>query len=119
MPYRSLKFVFKTLNEEWFQSVGVVNYPNDYKFTRNTEFKYLTAQKHPETTICYEYPQNYVPNKSVPCYPIPKKETQEIYGRYKSLAEKLKTVYFVGRLAEYRYLNMDMCVKEIIESLWT
>ena len=115
LPYRSLKFVFKTLNKKWFQPVGVVNYPNNYKFTRIAEFKHLTGQEYFKTTICYEYPQDYVPDKNIPCYPIPKKETQEIYEKYKNAAQKLKTVYFVGRLAEYKYFNMDMCVKKGME----
>ena len=115
LPYRSIKFEFKTLNQEWFQPVAVVNYPNEYKFTRITEFKHLTGQKHPKTTICYEYPKDYDPQKDVPCYPLLQKEAQEIYNKYKKLTKKLKSVFFIGRLAEYRYLNMDECVKRGVE----
>ena len=111
LPYRSIKFEFKTLNQEWFQPVAVVNYPNEYKFTRITEFKHLTGQKHSKTTICYEYPKDYDPQKDIPCYPLLQKEAEEIYNKYKKLTRKLKSVLFIGRLAEYRYLNMDECVK--------
>lgn len=117
LPYRSLNFAFKTLNQQWFQPVAVVNYPNEFDFTRITEFKHITGQKHSQTSICYEYPQDHVIDKNVPCYPIPKKETQEMYEKYKNRAKKLKTVFFIGRLAEYKYLNMDVCVKRVIESI--
>ena len=115
LPYRSLKFVFKTLSQEWFQPVAVVNYPNNYNFTRITEFKHLTGQKHAKTTICYEYPQDHKPEKNIPYYPLPTKEAKEKYKKYEKLTKRLKTVIFIGRLAEYKYLNMDECVKRGIE----
>ncbi len=111
LPYRSLRFEMKTLDIEFYQEAGVINYPNDYDFTRVTEYKHITGQKHKKTTICYEYPQEYKEGNNVPAYPIPKKEYKEIYLRYKKEADKLKSVYFLGRLAEYRYMNMDECVK--------
>jgi len=117
LPYRSLKFVFKTLNQEWSQPAAVVNYPNNYDFTRITEFKHLTGQKHPKTTICYEYPQDHKPEKNVPCYPLPTKEAKEKYKKYKKLTKRLKTVIFIGRLAEYKYLNMDVCVRSVIKMI--
>jgi UDP-galactopyranose mutase len=111
LPYRSLDFRFKTLNRAKYQNAGVVNYPNDYAYTRITEFKYFYFQKHYRTTICYEFPKAI----GDPYYPIPKPEYHEIYLKYKKEAEKLKNVYFVGRLAEYRYLNMDQVVDEALK----
>ncbi len=108
LPYRSLDFKFETLDIEKYQNAAVVNYPNDHKYTRITEFKHFYFQKHQKTTICYEYPKP----EGDPYYPIPKHECQGIYIKYKKEAEKLKKVYFIGRLAEYRYLNMDQVVDE-------
>lgn len=107
LPYRSLNICFETLDVEKFQNAAVVNYPNDHEYTRITEFKHFYFQNHRKTTICYEYPKA----EGDPYYPIPKKECQEIYQKYKKEADKLKHVHFVGRLAEYRYLNMDQVVE--------
>lgn len=106
LPYRSLDFKLETLEMDKYQNAGVVNFPNDYDYTRITEFKQLYLQKHPKTTICYEYPKS----EGEPYYPIPKKEYQEIYQKYKTEADRLKSVFFLGRLAQYRYLNMDQVV---------
>lgn len=111
LPYRSLDFKFKTLNKEKFQYAAVVNYPNEHKYTRITEFKHFYFQKHHKTTICYEYSKS----EGDPYYPIPKLDYQEIYQKYKKQADKLKNVYFIGRLAEYRYLNMDQVVNEALK----
>ena len=117
LPYRSFNFVFKTLNQEWFQSLGVVNYPNDYSFTRITEIKHMTAQTHPKTTICYEYPKDHILKRDVPCYPVLGWEGKIVYEKYERLARRLETVHFLGRLAEYRYLNMDACAKRALDSV--
>lgn len=111
LPYRSLWFEFATLDREWFQDVGTVNYPNEFDFTRITEFKHLTGQVLPRTAVVYEYPTD----EGEPYYPVPSDETQELYSRYESEAKKLKDVYFVGRLAEYRYYNMDEAVARALE----
>ncbi|OPX84708.1 MAG: UDP-galactopyranose mutase [Pelotomaculum sp. PtaB.Bin104] len=111
LPYRSLDFEFQTLHVEQFQEVGTINYPNDYDFTRITEFKHLTGQKHPWTTIIYEYPVE----GGEPFYPIPKAENKELFNKYKSEAQKLKSIYFVGRLAEYCYYNMDLVIERALE----
>lgn len=111
LPYRSLEFKFETLEVEWYQNAAVVNYPNDYEYTRITEFKHFYFQKSPKTTISYEFPKG----EGDPYYPIPKPEYQEIYQRYKKEADKLKSAYFVGRLAQYRYLNMDQVVYEALK----
>jgi UDP-galactopyranose mutase len=107
LPYRSLRFDHEHLPDtELFQRVGTVNYPNNYEFTRITEFKHLTGQRHPSTSIVREYPGD----EGDPYYPIPRPENQELYKQYHALAEREKDVLFVGRLAEYRYYNMDQVV---------
>jgi UDP-galactopyranose mutase len=107
LPYRSLRFEHEHLADvEQFQEVGTVNYPNDHAFTRITEFKHLTGQQHPGTSIVREYPQS----EGEPYYPIPRDENEALYQRYAALAEKEPNVTFVGRLAQYRYYNMDQVV---------
>ena len=107
LPYRSLRFEHQHLeNTEQYQSVGTINYPNDFEFTRITEFKHLTGQQHPATSIVREYPTA----EGDPYYPIPRDENEILFKKYKSLADCEKNVTFVGRLAEYRYYNMDQVV---------
>jgi UDP-galactopyranose mutase len=107
LSYRSIRFEhqhFTTVKH--FQPVAVVNYPNDYDFTRITEFKHVTGQDHDGTSIVLEYPGS----TGVPCYPIPRDETKQLAEAYKQLAKKEQNVTFLGRLAEYRYYNMDQVV---------
>ncbi|GJQ48158.1 MAG: UDP-galactopyranose mutase [Candidatus Kuenenia stuttgartiensis] len=111
LPYRSLDFRFETLNTEKYQNAAVVNFPNDHDYTRITEFKHFYFQKHEQTTICFEYPKD----DGEPYYPVPMPVCQEIYIKYKKEADKLKNVYFIGRLAEYRYLNMDQVILEALK----
>lgn len=111
LPYRSLDFKFESLNKEYFQSVAVVNYPNYNDYTRITEFKHLYLQKNKKTIICYEYPKS----NGDPFYPIPRDENKNIYLKYKEISEKLKNVYFIGRLAEYIYINMDKAVGNALD----
>lgn len=110
LPYRSLEFKHETHNVPVFQSAPVVNYPNDHLYTRVTEFKYLTGQEHSKTSIVYEFPKA----EGDPYYPIPRPENQEIYKKYRELAEVTPGVYFVGRLGTYKYLNMDQCVAQAL-----
>lgn len=111
LPYRSIRFEFMTLNQELYQEVGTVNYPNEYDFTRITELKHLSGQQLPKTTIVIEYPEQYIPGKNEPYYPVPREENRELYEKYLKEAEKLKDeVLFAGRLADYRYYNMDQAV---------
>jgi UDP-galactopyranose mutase len=107
LPYRCLDFRHETLNQQQFQPVAVVNYPNDNAFTRITEFKHLTGQEHSKTSIVYEYPQA----EGDPYYPIPRHENAELYRQYQELAEQ-EGVHFVGRLATYKYYNMDQVVAQ-------
>ncbi|MCW8038280.1 MULTISPECIES: UDP-galactopyranose mutase [Acinetobacter] len=107
LPYRSLRFEHEHLSsQEWYQSVGTVNYPNNYEYTRITEFKHLTGQMHSSTSIVREYPTA----DGDPYYPIPRDENEVLFKKYKALADAEERVTFVGRLAEYRYYNMDQVV---------
>ncbi len=110
LPYRSLEFKHETLNKPVFQSAAVVNYPNEHLYTRVTEFKYLTGQEHPKTSIVYEFPQA----EGDPYYPVPRKENQDLYKKYKALADATREVQFVGRLATYKYYNMDQVVAQAL-----
>jgi len=110
LPYRSLDFNFENLRQEYFQDCGTVNYPNDYKFTRITEFKRLTGQKAPSTTIVTEFSKAYVPGQEMPYYPIPRDENENQYLQYEAEAKKQENVMFVGRLAQYKYFNQDQTV---------
>ncbi|MFP4527341.1 MAG: UDP-galactopyranose mutase [Candidatus Kapaibacterium sp.] len=108
LPWRSLEFKFRTLDIPQFQQVAQVNYPNNYDFTRITEFRHFLAQNTSQTTIAEEYPMDFVPGRNDPYYPIPRPETQELFQKYAAEAEKLRgRVYFAGRLANYKYYNMD------------
>ena len=107
LPYRSLRFEHEYLPwTELYQSVGTVNYPNDHAYTRITEFKHLTGQTHSGTAIVREYPQA----EGDPYYPIPRPENEELFKHYEALAQERTDVTFVGRLAQYRYHNMDQVV---------
>ncbi|HEY0083039.1 MAG TPA: UDP-galactopyranose mutase [Pyrinomonadaceae bacterium] len=110
LPYRSLEFKHETKDTEVYQSAPVVNYPNDNLYTRITEFKYLTGQEHRKTSIVYEYPRA----EGDPYYPVPRPENAELYAKYKSLADETPGVYFVGRLATYKYYNMDQVVAQAL-----
>lgn len=111
LKYRSVKFELETLDMISYQGAAVVNYPNDYDFTRITEYKKLTRQVHNKTVIAREYPTW----EGEPYYPVPQKEYLEQYNCYKSEVEKLENVVFVGRLAEYRYYNMDAVIERALE----
>jgi UDP-galactopyranose mutase len=110
LPYRSLEFRFETVNTPQHQRVAVINYPNDYAYTRVTEFKHLTGQEHPKSTLVYEYPRA----DGDPYYPVPRPENAELYKRYKVLADATQGVHFVGRLATYKYYNMDQVVAQAL-----
>jgi UDP-galactopyranose mutase len=103
LPYRSLSFRHVSLDEPWHQPVAVVNYPQAHDYTRVTEYKHLTGQEHPKTSITYEYPCD----TGDPYYPVPREENAQLYKRYEGLAATTQDVWFVGRLATYRYYNMD------------
>ncbi|HJS51424.1 MAG TPA: UDP-galactopyranose mutase [Pyrinomonadaceae bacterium] len=110
LPYRSLEFRHETHDVEVYQEAPVVNYPQNQPFTRITEFKYLTGQMHQKTSIVYEYPKA----EGDPYYPIPRPENAELYAKYKALADAEQDVHFVGRLATYKYYNMDQIVAQAL-----
>jgi UDP-galactopyranose mutase len=110
LPYRCLEFKHETHNKPVFQSAPVVNYPNEYAYTRVTEFKYLTGQEHPLTSVVYEFPKA----EGDPYYPIPRPDNAALYKKYQTLANETPNVHFVGRLATYRYYNMDQVVGQAL-----
>ena len=111
LPYRSLRFVHETVDQEWHQPVAVVNYPSEaVPYTRVTEYKHLTGQQAERTSITYEYPSA----EGDPYYPIPREENQALFKRYEALAIAQTDVTFVGRLATYRYYNMDQVVGQAL-----
>lgn len=110
LPYRSLSFRHETMDQAVYQPAAVVNYPNEHAWTRITEFKYLTGQTSPKTSIVYEYPQA----EGDPYYPIPRAANRELYSSYKALADATTGTHFVGRLATYKYYNMDQVVAQAL-----
>jgi UDP-galactopyranose mutase len=110
LPYRSLRFEHVTLDKQWHQPVGVVNYPQDKDYTRVTEYKHLTGQEHSRTALTYEYPAD----EGDPYYPVPREETAALFRQYDALARSVEDVFFVGRLATYRYYNMDQVVGQAL-----
>jgi UDP-galactopyranose mutase len=110
LPYRSLQFKHETHDKAQFQPAPVINFPNEYQYTRITEFKYLTGQEHAKTSIVYELPRA----DGDPYYPVPRPENAELYKKYKELAEQARGVWFVGRLATYKYYNMDQVTAQAL-----
>jgi UDP-galactopyranose mutase len=106
LPYRSIRFEHRTVARQEFQPVGTVNYPNDYGYTRISEFKHITGQSHAQTSIVYEYPCA----EGDPYYPVPRADNTALYRLYEAEAAALDNVTFVGRLATYKYYNMDQVV---------
>ena len=110
LPYRSLEFKFETIDTDVFQPTGTVNYPNEQLYTRITDFKYLTGQKHAKTAVVYEFPKA----EGDPYYPVPRPENAELYKKYQQLAASMTNTHFVGRLATYKYYNMDQVVAQAL-----
>jgi UDP-galactopyranose mutase len=117
LEYRSLRFEFETHNKEFFQENSVINYPNEEKFTRIVEYKYFTGQLHSKTSISKEYSVDYIPDENEPYYPVPNPKNSEIFLKYQEEAQRLEKdgVYFVGRLANYKYFNMDEAFKNALD----
>lgn len=115
LPYRSVNMQFETIEKDFYQEKTTVNYPNDYDFTRITEFKHIHPINTPKTTILKEYPQEYVRNKNTPYYPIFTNENQNKYNQYLEYSKEFKNLILVGRLAEYKYYDMDDIVKRALE----
>lgn len=114
LPYRSLNLVFENYDMNYYQPYAVVNYPNEEKFTRITELKYLSDQLlNKTTTILKEYPQNYdyKDSNSIPYYAILNEKNYAQYNQYLGLANQVSNLYLCGRLAEYKYYNMDAVIE--------
>ncbi len=112
LPYRSLRFQWETRDMATAQSAPVINYPNDHLYTRVTEFKYLSGQEHPKTTLVYEFPTD----EGDPYYPVPTAANAALYARYQALANETADVQFLGRLGTYKYYNMDQVVAQALAS---
>ena len=118
LPYRSLEFEFETINKEYYQPVGTVNYPTkEDKFTRITEYKHMTVKEcsSPKTVIMREYPCSYNKNSNIgniPYYPIENADNIKQYNKYLEETKKVKNLYLLGRLAQYKYYNMDLVINE-------
>ncbi|AZU46127.1 hypothetical protein C3B79_0302 [Aeromonas hydrophila] len=116
LPYRSLRFEHQHIKQAQFQSVATVNYPNEEQFTRITEFKHLTGQVKPDTSIVTEYPCDYLSEYGLePYYPMLQDSTMKRYLLYKDTLEKMKNLFLLGRLAEYKYFDMDDSVSNSLE----
>lgn len=113
LPYRSLEFDVRKISKEYFQANSVVNYPNNYDFTRIIEYKHFLDQKTATTIVGFEYPKKYQRGMER-FYPVPNDENKKLYEKYLKEAMKLKDIYFIGRLGEYQYQDMD---KSILKSL--
>jgi UDP-galactopyranose mutase len=117
LEYRSLRFEHETLDTEFYQEAAVINYPNDEAFTRILEYKHLTKQKNPKTTIVREYSTDV----GEPYYPVPNPKNRAIYEKYREEANSLadERIHFVGRLANYKYFNMDQAFKNALDLFYS
>lgn len=115
LPYRSVDMKFETIEKEFYQERATVNYPNDYDFTRITEFKHIHPSIVDKTTILKEYPQEYKRGENIPYYPIFTDENQRKYNQYLEYSKSFSNLVLVGRLAEYKYYDMDDVVKRALE----
>ncbi|MBP5686529.1 MAG: UDP-galactopyranose mutase, partial [Clostridia bacterium] len=119
LPYRTLKFKFKTYNRPSYQNAAVVNYTANKKFTRVTEFTKFTCEKQAKTVIVKEYAKK-CKKTDVPYYPIPTEKNKELYAKYFDEAKKYKDLYLLGRLAEYKHIDMDeavLCAMQLFDKL--
>ena len=115
LPYRSVDMKFETVETESYQPAATVNYPNNYDFTRITEFKKIHPVKTPSTTILKEYPQDYERGVNTPYYPIFTDDNKARFDQYAQKAAQIKNLITVGRLAEYRYYDMDDIVRRALD----
>ncbi len=115
LPYRSLEFDVQVINKEYYQKSAMTNYPNNYDFTRITEHKHFLDEKSDKTVISIEYPQQFELGKNERYYPISNPQNQALYDKYKEEAKKISGLYFIGRLGEYKYYNMDLAVENIFK----
>ncbi len=114
LEYRSIDLQFETIDQEFFQEAAVVNYPNDHEFTRITEFKHIHPSESKQTTILKEFPQPYIVNENIPYYPIFTDDNQARYEEYEKLIFTIGNIIPVGRLAEFKYYDMDDIVERAL-----
>ena len=115
LPYRSLELEFEVVSREYFQKSAVVNYPNNYDFTRITEFKHIHPVVTNKTVILKEYPKAYEVQRDIPFYPFFTENNRKLYMRYKKEARKLNNLILLGRLAEYKYYDMDDVIRRALD----
>jgi len=115
LPYRSVQMKFETVDTEYYQEVATINYPNNYDFTRITEFKHIHFIESAKSTILKEYPEKYVVNKNTPYYPIFTDESKKRHEQYIEYSKNFKNLILLGRLAEYKYYDMDDIVERALE----
>lgn len=117
LPYRTLDFKFETHQDKYYQEYAVVNYTVDQPYTRITEYKHLTGQKlDSHTTIAKEYPGEFSKeNGDIPYYPIPADKSRDLYKKYLQIANRYSSLYLLGRLAEYKYYDMDIVVENALK----
>ena len=115
LPYRSLKFKFETYKQSSYQKAAVVNYTTSHKYTRISEFTKFTCLPQENTVIVKEYAKPFKRGKNIPYYPIPIEKNHLHYQKYREEASKYKNLYLLGRLANYKYINMDIAVKNAME----
>lgn len=115
LPYRSLKFKFETIKKPSYQAAAVVNYTTSHKYTRISEFSKFTCEPKENTVIVKEYSKTFKKGKNIPYYPIPIQKNYEHYAKYQEEAKGYKNLYLLGRLANYKYINMDVAVKNAME----
>ena len=116
LPYRSLDIKIETFDTEKFQNAPVVNYPENYDFTRIAEYKYFLNEKSPKTTLSFEYPENFEEGKNDRIYPIVNEANQAVYDRYAADAKTMPNTYFIGRLGAYRYYDMNRTIANALET---
>ena len=115
LPYRSVNFKFETHDVEFYQSHACINYPNNYDFTRIHEYKHYLNDRSDKTVIAKEYSEFFELGKNERCYPIASDENFELYRKYLEDAKNLENVYFLGRLGDYKYYNIDTAIARALE----
>ena len=115
LPYRSLEFENKLINQEYYQATSVVNYPNDFNYTRTTEHKRILNEKSKKTIITLEYPKQFEINKNERYYPIINHKNCDLYKKYFEKSKKINGLYFIGRLGQYKYFDIDMAIENTFE----
>lgn len=115
LPYRSLDLVFKKYDVEYLQSGPQINFPENYDYTRSVEYKYYLDEKARNTIVSYEFPCDFDDGKNERYYPVPADDNDKLYKKYAECGDELKNVYFLGRLGDYKYYNMDQTVLRALE----